>query len=911
MAQLLGICIKNFKCLKDITLGKLSNTKDDALTNLTSIVGSNGSGKSSIFEIFSFISDCIKYGVDDACIVRVGLSHLISKDSSYLAQEEQFTKSTPSSLITEITPSTLISPTLTSSTLKATTSSSPTGASSFSFEFCFKGRDDRELITYSLSVGYSQIDPENVDHDEKETKTYDDAKETSAQPLLVSPSQDLSTTTGRSALVKSFSGRVFSAISSANLATSNLANSTSETLNFGRPISTSSRSVSTTSTASTRLSSNQSTDVKSNSTSALYSSSVSISSSVSSLSSTLGESSSCLSSTSNIRPCILQESLIKTVKDKASGSKDYLLMSFTKGKGVVFSDLYNEVNSDSHEIHKDKIVLLEDSNHLAISSVNELKLNSLISSIRDFFSNCYLMSNLLRNAHYYKQPQHSKFNQDQHQLKQNQLDQDQLNQDQFIYNQPNHDQLGCKKLNLTEDSPYNLNHDKSNSCHPEKSNLNNINQTDLNITEKSKLINTDLGDLSNITQSKLNCTEQFNLNNSLLVNNNSENSTCNESYSVCNEPDCKSYSSCKVTNSIYNDANLTCDEEQKTDLQESKTQQSQFYQQTQPQSSQQAYIQSQSQTQSCSHSQSQCQSRESTVNDCLERDLSSNEDRSPLNKNKNSSSVNLNKEVSSECLSSVHLSYEHSNKYASSSNLNKNESSAHLSSVDSSSSVQSNMKVKSSLNSSEMQTLNSKQSGAYSTSNNLVETSNNTSNNLVEMLQYLQREYPDDFCKILKRVSSKLPDIRRIETEINPDGEMVLRFIKEGFNEPFLLDELSSGTLKLLTYLFVLYDPKPYSLIFIEDPEDGLDPHLLANLVKELREYATSDKHQSLVFITTHSPYLVNALETDELWILEKGKDKLKGFSTISRASDNTLVKNLVNEGIHLGDLWYSGYLEK
>lgn len=189
--------------------------------------------------------------------------------------------------------------------------------------------------------------------------------------------------------------------------------------------------------------------------------------------------------------------------------------------------------------------------------------------------------------------------------------------------------------------------------------------------------------------------------------------------------------------------------------------------------------------------------------------------------------------------------------------------------------------------------------------------SSSSSDNLLYMVQYLQSEYSDDLEKILMRVSAKLPDIKRIETETSPDGEVNLIFFKDGLNEPFSVDELSSSTIKLLTYLLVLYDPKPYSLIFIEDPEDGLDPHLLANLVTELREYATSTKHQSQVFITTHSPYLVNALETDELWILEKGKDKLKGFSTISRASDNTLVKNLVNEGIHLGDLWYSGYLEK
>ncbi len=70
MTQLLGIHIKNFKCLNDIILGKLSNTKEEPLSNLTSLIGRNSSGKSSLFEVFFFISDCLKFGVEDACLVR-------------------------------------------------------------------------------------------------------------------------------------------------------------------------------------------------------------------------------------------------------------------------------------------------------------------------------------------------------------------------------------------------------------------------------------------------------------------------------------------------------------------------------------------------------------------------------------------------------------------------------------------------------------------------------------------------------------------------------------------------------------------------------------------------------------------------------------------------------------------------
>ena len=62
-----------------------------------------------------------------------------------------------------------------------------------------------------------------------------------------------------------------------------------------------------------------------------------------------------------------------------------------------------------------------------------------------------------------------------------------------------------------------------------------------------------------------------------------------------------------------------------------------------------------------------------------------------------------------------------------------------------------------------------------------------------------------------------------------------------------------------------------------------------------------------LVFITIHQLYLVDALEFVEVWILEKGPD---GCSVIRRASDDAIVKNMVAEGLPLGGLWYSDYLD-
>ena len=88
---------------------------------------------------------------------------------------------------------------------------------------------------------------------------------------------------------------------------------------------------------------------------------------------------------------------------------------------------------------------------------------------------------------------------------------------------------------------------------------------------------------------------------------------------------------------------------------------------------------------------------------------------------------------------------------------------------------------------------------------------------------------------------------------------------------------------------------------------DGLYHKLLETLAQEFRSHATGQKGGSQVFITTHQPYFVDALEPEEVWVLDKGED---GFSTIRRASDDPLIENLVSEGLPLGGLWYSDYLD-
>ncbi|GHV39146.1 ATPase [Synergistales bacterium] len=176
--------------------------------------------------------------------------------------------------------------------------------------------------------------------------------------------------------------------------------------------------------------------------------------------------------------------------------------------------------------------------------------------------------------------------------------------------------------------------------------------------------------------------------------------------------------------------------------------------------------------------------------------------------------------------------------------------------------------------------------------------------NLNNVAQYMYREDSAGFKKILAEIQTKIPGIEKIEPTKTDDNRVVLRFWEKGFLAPFYSPRMSDGTLKLFAYYLLLHERTPRQLVLIEEPENGLYHQYLTDLATEMRKNVGTGFSKQL-FITTHSPFFVNALSPGDVWVLEKGND---GFSTVKRASDYDYVKAMTDEDVPLGDLWYSKY---
>jgi predicted ATPase len=176
-----------------------------------------------------------------------------------------------------------------------------------------------------------------------------------------------------------------------------------------------------------------------------------------------------------------------------------------------------------------------------------------------------------------------------------------------------------------------------------------------------------------------------------------------------------------------------------------------------------------------------------------------------------------------------------------------------------------------------------------------------TGDNLANVIQFLAEQHPQRLDQIFEVLRRRVPRIERVLADAMPDGRLLLTIKDAPFDNPILARFASDGTLKLLAYLVLLYDPFPPPFIGIEEPENFLHPRLLYGLAEECR--ASAQRGQLLV--TTHSPFFLNALRPEEVRALYRDSS---GYTQITAVSDIPGIPEFLHEGAQLGDLWMEGH---
>lgn len=175
--------------------------------------------------------------------------------------------------------------------------------------------------------------------------------------------------------------------------------------------------------------------------------------------------------------------------------------------------------------------------------------------------------------------------------------------------------------------------------------------------------------------------------------------------------------------------------------------------------------------------------------------------------------------------------------------------------------------------------------------------------NLSLVIQYLHTHHEKTFQKILSLLKMRVPGILSVESKTTEEGRVLLKFQDGQFEDPFLARYVSDGTIKMLAYLTLLYDPSPHPLLCVEEPENQLYPELLSELAEEFRAYADRGGQ---VLTSTHSPDFLNAVRLEEVfWLV-----KQEGYTHICRASADPQLKAYMDEGDQMGYLWKQGFFK-
>ncbi len=176
-----------------------------------------------------------------------------------------------------------------------------------------------------------------------------------------------------------------------------------------------------------------------------------------------------------------------------------------------------------------------------------------------------------------------------------------------------------------------------------------------------------------------------------------------------------------------------------------------------------------------------------------------------------------------------------------------------------------------------------------------------TGDNLANVVQYLAERHPERLEGIFEALRARVPRIERVLAHTMQDGRLLLQIKDAPFSHPVLARFASDGTLKMLAYLVLLHDPEPPPFIGIEEPENFLHPRLLHGLAEECRSASMGTQ----LLVTTHSPFFLDALRSNEVRVVWRDE---AGHTKTRRVSDLAGVAQFVEAGALLGDLWMEGH---
>jgi predicted ATPase len=181
--------------------------------------------------------------------------------------------------------------------------------------------------------------------------------------------------------------------------------------------------------------------------------------------------------------------------------------------------------------------------------------------------------------------------------------------------------------------------------------------------------------------------------------------------------------------------------------------------------------------------------------------------------------------------------------------------------------------------------------------------------NLTNLIASQTRKQQDE---IARKLGALVPTFADVDVRPTSGGHQSL-FFEDRWRKGlwFTPHQVSDGTMLTLGFIALTYQAAPPDLLAIEEPERGLHPFLLGEIVQMLRKLANGElgPKKMQIVAATHSAELLDHLEPSEVRFLRRNASD--GSTDIIEAkADTPDWKNAYAEYQEsLGSMWLSGGL--
>lgn len=167
--------------------------------------------------------------------------------------------------------------------------------------------------------------------------------------------------------------------------------------------------------------------------------------------------------------------------------------------------------------------------------------------------------------------------------------------------------------------------------------------------------------------------------------------------------------------------------------------------------------------------------------------------------------------------------------------------------------------------------------------------------NLEEVLARIL-ENEDTRIEFIEWLQLLVPGFENVEiTKRDLSGKIELLIYEKGVKKPFSKSLISDGTFNIIAILTAVYQSDKPQFLWIEEPENGLNPKVVKELVGFFRQQCAEKGHY--IWLNTHSQTLVRELTPKEIILV----DKKDGETTIKQIQDMKLHGLKMDEALLSG----------